>query len=254
MKSAGLIASNAFIHFRTWNVEHGPTEWDDRDIWEEIEKAVERDDVRAAAGLLRHYLEFVSAEICHYLRAPVEFRGDAQFQLGDLLPPAIGKLSALLREGKSVAQSWGKTDEMKAIGAQEAEFKTRVAATKAEQWQVNSAVHYNSWADLNKDDFKPVVKAYCDLMDSLRAQTRNAWGFCTFNRNAVHVKAYGVRAVTQISISERNSGPVGMRGNVNGQAFTKGTDSGTPPRREVYGNLSSLRGRIPPRGGRALFA
>jgi hypothetical protein len=176
MKSAGLIASNAFIHFRTWNVEQGPTEWDDRDIWQEIEKEVERDDVRAAAGLLRHYLEFVSAEICHYLRAPVEFRGDAQFQLGDLLPAAIGKLGALLREGKAVAQSWGKTGEMTAIEALEAEFKMRVAATNVDKWQVNSAVHYNAWADLNKDDFKPVVKAYRDLMDSFACSNPKCLG------------------------------------------------------------------------------
>jgi recombinational DNA repair ATPase RecF len=166
MKSAGLIAPHAFIHFRTWDVEHGPTEWEDRDIWQEIDAEVARNNVRSAAGLLRHYLEFVSAEICHRLRAPVEFRGDAQFQLGDLLPSAISKLGGLLREGKAAAQSWGKDDDMKAIEARETEFKSRVETTKVEQWQINSAVHYNEWTNFTADDFAPVVKGYRELMRS----------------------------------------------------------------------------------------
>ena len=166
MKSAGLVGPRAFIHFRTWDVEHGPTEWEDRDIWQEIDAEVARDNVRSAAGLLRHYLEFMSAEICHRLRAPVEFRGDAQFQLGDLLPAAIGKLGVLFREGKASAQSWGKAKEMEAIATREAELKERIAATKVEQWQINSAVHYNEWAALAPGDFAPVVKSYRELMKS----------------------------------------------------------------------------------------
>src|SRR5260370_17205304 len=86
MKSAGLIAPNAFVHFRTWDVEHGPTEWDDRDVWQEIDTEVARNDIRAAAGLLRPYLEIVCAGICHDLRAPVGFRGDGSIPLVGLLP------------------------------------------------------------------------------------------------------------------------------------------------------------------------
>jgi hypothetical protein len=166
MKSAGLIGPRAFIHFRTWDVTHGPTEWEDRDVWQEIETKVTSGDVRAAAGLLRHYLEFVSAEICHRLRAPVEFRGDAQFQLGDLLPAAVGRFNALLREGKAATQSWGKAAEVKAIEEREAEFKARVAAADVEKWQINPAVHYNEWATLAPEDFAPVVASYRALIQS----------------------------------------------------------------------------------------
>ena len=176
MKSAGLIAPQSFIHFRTWDVELGPTEWEDRDVWEEIDAEVKKGKVRAAAGLLRHYLEYASGEICHRLRAPVEYRGDAQFQLGDLLSAAIGKLAALFREGKAAAQSWGKTDEMKAIEARETEFKERVAATKVEQWQINPAVHYNEWANFTPEDFAPVVKAYRELMQSFSCSNPECLG------------------------------------------------------------------------------
>jgi len=36
--------------------------------------------------------------------------------------------------------------------------------SKAEQWQVNAAVHFNSWDNLGKEDFEPVVKAFRDLL------------------------------------------------------------------------------------------
>ena len=166
MKAAGLIGPKSFIHFRTWDVEHGPTEWEGRDIWEEIDAEVAGGNVRAAAGVLRHYLEFAFGEICHRLRAPVEYRGDAQHDLGDLLPAALGRLGALLREGKSAAQSWKRTAEVTAIEARETEFKSRVSATNAEQWQINPAVHYNEWGNFTPEDFRPVVTSFRALMQS----------------------------------------------------------------------------------------
>ncbi|MGL6029426.1 MAG: ATP-binding protein, partial [Legionella sp.] len=64
MKTAGLIKRNGFVHFRTWNVDVGPTEWDDRDVWREIEDHLEQNNVRDSAALLRHYLEYLAKEIC----------------------------------------------------------------------------------------------------------------------------------------------------------------------------------------------
>ena len=73
----------------------GPTEWDDRDVWTELEDHLARNDVRAGAALLRHYLEHFAKEACDRLRASVEFRGDAQFMLGDLLPNATSSLDSI---------------------------------------------------------------------------------------------------------------------------------------------------------------
>lgn len=168
MKSAGLIQPKAFAYFRTWNVDHGPAEWNDRDVWEEIHVHLAKNDVSQGAAFLRHYLEHLSYEICHCLRARVEFRGDARFVLGDLLPSAIGSFRKRLKAGKAAAQSWGKKDDVKAIGDLETAFATAAAASNAEQWQVNTAVHYNQWASLHKNDFKPVVAAFRDLTDKFR--------------------------------------------------------------------------------------
>lgn len=179
MKTEGLIGAGASVQFRTWSIDHGPTEWDDRDIWKEVDDSLARNDVRAAASLLRHYLEFVSRELCHRLRAPVEFRGDDQFMLGDLLPKATSQFRKLLAEGKQAASSWNQKDRAEVLAAQEGAFAKLVTASNVEQWQINPAIHYNQWENLNRADFEPVAHAYkalvavfsCDSCGSLLAVT-----------------------------------------------------------------------------------
>lgn len=122
MESEGLIAQGSAIHFRTWDVNSGPREWHQLNVWQEIEDYLRNDDVRAAAGLLRHYLEYVSGDICHRLRAPVEYRGDARFQLGELLPSAVSTFSKLLQNAKTAEESWGHMDKAKKLAEQKEAF------------------------------------------------------------------------------------------------------------------------------------
>lgn len=170
MKSAGLIKSDSCIQFRRWNVDQGPTEWTDRDVWAEINLLTESNDILGASSVLRNYLEYISAEICQRLRARVEFRGDAQFQLGDLLPNAIGQFRKLLKEAKKAAQSWGQKEVMSSIEAQEAKFAEHLAQSKVEEWQINPAIHYNEWANFQKQDFLPVMSSQNALIASLRCE------------------------------------------------------------------------------------
>ena len=164
MRTEGIIGGRSAVHFRNWSVDLGPTRWDARDVWTEIADDLKDSDVRAAASLLRHYLEYESAELCHRLRAPVEFRGDAQYQLGELLPPAITRMRELYSRAKKAGNSWNQREIIEQLSAREHEFAKLAEASNAEQWQVNVAVHYNSWDNLGKEDFAPVVKAFQDLL------------------------------------------------------------------------------------------
>jgi hypothetical protein len=164
MSSEGLVASKDRVHFRKWDVAIGPTEWDDGDIWKEIEEDLGRGDVRATAALLRHYLEYFGQEACHRLRARVEFRADANFMLGDTLPNAVGALGALLKSGRAAATSWKQDQVLSAIQSREDEFAVARTASNVDQWQVNAAVHFNAWADLRREDFQPVVTAFRSLV------------------------------------------------------------------------------------------
>ena len=116
--------------------------------------------MRAAAGLLRHYLEHFAKEACDRLRASVEFRGDAQFMLGDLLPNATNSLSDLLKNAKKAANSWGQEEVLDRIAAIEATFGEVKARTNHDNWQINTAVYFIEWADLKREDFVPVVAAF----------------------------------------------------------------------------------------------
>lgn len=106
MQSEGLIdGKDGFIFFKSWDVDCGPTRWNDRDVWNEIADELQKNDVRSSAALLRNYLEYLAKELCHCLRASVEFRGDSQYTLGDLLPNATSRMLKLLSEGRKVAEA-----------------------------------------------------------------------------------------------------------------------------------------------------
>jgi hypothetical protein len=51
------------------------------------------------------------------------------------------------------------------MGLHEAAFGGLATKTNAEQWQVNAAVHFNSWDSLGEGDFEPVVAAYRSLLE-----------------------------------------------------------------------------------------
>lgn len=164
MRTEGLLGGRSSVEFRTWSVDLGPTRWDDRDVWTEINDHLEENDVRAAAALLRHYLEYVSTELCHRLRAPVEFRGDGRYQLGELMPAAIAHMQKLHKRAKDAANSWNQREIVDQVAARASAFALLAEASNAEQWQVNIAVHYNNWDNLTKEDFAPVAKAFRDLL------------------------------------------------------------------------------------------
>ena len=175
MKTAGLIDAGASTDFSNWDVDHGPTEWQNRDIWREIDAALDNNNVGGAAGLLRNYLEYISKEICHRLRARVEFRGDALFQLGDLLPSATGALIELLKRGEAVAKSWNKAQEADELKKLRDAFGAAVSKTQSDKWQVNAAIHYNEWAAFHKNDFAPVAAAFKELIEQFQCQKCDAF-------------------------------------------------------------------------------
>lgn len=167
MKSAGLISSDNSVHFSDWTPEQGPTEWNNRNVWVEIDTALKTDDVHTAASDLRYYLEYIFKDVCQNLHARVEFKGDGRYDLGDLLCPGIKKFKDLLLCGKKAAASWNRPEDVKIIDEREKKVANSFQASNAEQWQINPAVHYNEWANLTASDFRPVAAAFHDLVQNL---------------------------------------------------------------------------------------
>lgn len=165
LKNAGVVRRKNYLAFRNWTIEAGPT-WHQENLWQEIAGEIEEGNVRAAAPKLRRELEQFFEEICDNFAAPVAYRGDASYELGDLAPSALGHFSKLLGKAKSSAQDWGQDDKFKQIKDWDDKFQQSKKATRADDWLINKAVHYNSWVDASKQDFEPIFKAFQELKES----------------------------------------------------------------------------------------
>lgn len=163
MKSSKLVLGKNAIAFRKWHVDHGPQEWKQTDVWAEVDQLVAKNEIRAAAGQLRHYLEYAAAEWCARLGGRVEYRSDAKYELGDLMPAAIGAMNELYKKAKATAQSWSDKSRVDEINGYHTSFTAAVVQSQSDHWEINPAVHFNEWANLQRQDFEPVVAAYKQL-------------------------------------------------------------------------------------------
>jgi len=171
MKTEGLIVRSQ--SFSGWTVDVGPRVWDDYDIWSEIQCELDKDDVAKAAWLLRRYLEYTATILADNLRARVEFRGDGQYDLGDLMPPVLKEWRRRLEEGEKSATHWKRDDEKAAVAARRSKAKELIARTNAEQWAINPSVHFNEWANLQREEFREVVVAFKELLGNLRCKNES---------------------------------------------------------------------------------
>ena len=166
MHTEGLVKNS--VTFSGWSVETGPKVWRSRDVWDEIEDALREDDVGTAAGKLRRYLEYIAGVLCDSLRADVRFKGDGQYGLGDLMPPAINRWRKKLLDAKRAAKSWSKDDEVTTLSAWLDRLDDARQRTQAEQWAINPAIHYNQWANFQAHEFREVVRAFADLLETMQ--------------------------------------------------------------------------------------
>ena len=166
MKTENLIQHSQL--FGGWSVDSGPRVWDDHDIWTQIKIELEKDDVAKSAWLLRHYLEYISTILAHNLRARIEFRGDARYDLSDLLPPALKQWRKLLEQGKQTAEYWNCDSEKSSLAKKQSEAKAAIAKTNVEQWAINPSIHFNDWANFGKTEFQKVVDSFRILLEHLR--------------------------------------------------------------------------------------
>ncbi len=167
LKSAGIVPGKQMLKFSNWDVDEGPDVHYEADMWGRIQKDLDNDDVPAAAAKLRRGMEEFSRYVCHSLKASVPYNIDDAGSLGDFMPSAIGRYSDLLKAAIKSSESWGKTkitEELKQIDTNRISIVQR---TNAEQWNVNKAVHFNEWANLQKDDFVQVVEAFKDLYEQV---------------------------------------------------------------------------------------
>lgn len=171
LRAEGVVESDELIQFYGWSIEAGPRVLFEWDLWERIEEEMQRADVSAAAGRLRRGAEEYFARVCDALAAPVRYRLNARWDLGDFLPAAMVRCRRLLKKAKQAAQSWGQAEEFDRLTELESTAAQVFARTQAEQWAINANVHYNNWANFSEPDFREVVEAFQDLFDLFRCES-----------------------------------------------------------------------------------
>lgn len=163
LKSEGVVKTREYTEFYNWHVETGPLVNCEADLWDRIEVDLERNDVSAAAARLRRGSEEFFAAICDGLKAPVAFKLNGRWELGDFMPAAIGRYRELIKKAKQAAQSWADKDILQMLQELDSTSASIITRTQAEQWAVNANVHYNNWANFQTRDFVPLVQAFQDL-------------------------------------------------------------------------------------------
>lgn len=179
MKSAGLVTAKTSIAFHSWTIDTGPLVESNVAIWDEIDAALGKGKVEAAAAALRRHLEYVSRHLADQLGATPPFRADGNYELGELLPSVLKRMKDHCGKAADAAQSWGKNADKEAAGKRKTVLSTSSAAMNVEQWAVNKAVHYNEWANFGKKDFEPVVAAYKELLESFTCAACESWLYVT---------------------------------------------------------------------------
>lgn len=179
MRSAGLVTAKTSIAFHSWTIDTGPLVESNLEIWDEINGALGKGKVEAAAAALRHHLEYVSRHLADQLGATPQFRADGNYELGELLPSVLKRMKDLYGKAAEAAQSWGKNADKEAAGKRKNLLSTCNAAMNVEQWAVNKAVHYNEWANFGRKDFEPVVAAFKELLGCFSCATCESWLYVT---------------------------------------------------------------------------
>jgi recombinational DNA repair ATPase RecF len=158
MQSAGLITSKAQARFYGWTVDGGPV-YEQGDVWDRIEEDLHRNEVPAAAHKLRRRLEAASADIAESIGGRVVFRGDANYDLSELLSAVKGRYTTLLKMATISADSWNNDVARQAAVDRKSKRSAVYSEQEAESWIVNTLVHNNDWADTSVEDFRPVLEA-----------------------------------------------------------------------------------------------
>ena len=163
LQSEGVIQSRNRIEFSNWTIEDGPSLNILGDIWDVIEDDLSRNDIPAAAAKLRRGSEEYFSQVCASLHAPVRFKFNGQYELGDLLNGAMSEYRSQLKHAKSAARSWENFEELERLKKIEDHSKEVFEKINLERWAVNPAVHFNKDNDFTLQDFKPVVDTFHEL-------------------------------------------------------------------------------------------
>ncbi len=171
LTTTGVVKRENSLQFVNWHVNTGPVTKESANVWDKIKEDIDNRDINEAGAKLRYGAEQYFESICENLEAPIPYRSDGNYTLGEYAPAAVGAYKKFLALAKKSAQSWGdntkveKLEEMQTIAGQ------IIQRSQIEQWGINENVHFSKWGTFTLQDFQPVVEAWRDLFDLFSCPT-----------------------------------------------------------------------------------
>ena len=166
MQESKLISCTGQARFLRWDVYHGPWVASKTEFWDEVDQALQANDVSEAAWRLRHNLERVLSDLAHQYRCPIPYNAAGTYGLGEFLSGIKGQYRKLLKKAATAAETWGDDEAGARVSEAQKRWKDVSLNQEEEQWALNPAVHFNEWATFSKNDFEPVIAAWKDLLET----------------------------------------------------------------------------------------
>lgn len=168
MITEGLVTHASSLKFKNWSVDTGPSVWSDKESWEIINDFLSKDNVAEASSELRRFLEYYSDEVAIRIGAKVLKNATGDHGLGELLTAISSRFGDLLKKAKKSASSWDKSELVTSYEKEKSDFDSIVKSAQGELWAVNATVHFNKWADMDKNDFVSLKDSYRSFVDSFK--------------------------------------------------------------------------------------
>ena len=170
LKLEGVVEKSRVTEFTNWTLEDGPIAHLMNDLWENIQEDLEKENVPRAAFHLRRGSEEFLENVCDALGAKLIYNSNRRWDFGDWLDAAKSEYKKLLKEAKSSASSWSKQTEVSKFVRLDSLRSKIFAQIPNEQWAINENVHYNTLANMSKQEFVAVVEVFKELYDLFQCQ------------------------------------------------------------------------------------
>jgi SMC domain protein len=167
LESQGVIQKKNVIHFKAWNIEHGPYVETGSNIWDAINQHLTKGNKSEAIGLMRYYMEEFFSGICEKYGLLVPYSTSGRWTLENVSAPVNAFYRKAIGMAKSSALSYHRPTER--IDEFKHSFEQACKELKINQWMINTNTHFNVWAQgFSVDELKSLCKAvkkYCDLFE-----------------------------------------------------------------------------------------
>ena len=163
LKTEGIVSQKNMVHFLSWDIDIGPSYELDKDLWAKIDELLKKDDIPSAAHKLRREAECYFENVCDFFYAQIHYKGSRQWELGEYDSASISALKSFSEKAIKNFKKQGDEEKAADVEAFYDNAKKVIAKSQVEQWAINAEVHYNSWSDMTKNDFEPVVQSFKEL-------------------------------------------------------------------------------------------